>query len=416
MAADVGPQEVAVVGGGWAGLTTALFATSAGYKVTVYHADPLDQSVSYWGGGGLTSYNPPTLAGLEEVRVNFLGVPWTWLAAFFYNFVIYESATKSNMVALADASINELKRIGFSLPDYVECIVPKSDNEERRDAETPTDPVRITRFFNIMRAMENARGRLVTDGARFIQEEVADLEQLVSAGYVHVFACRGVRDADVFGRGVAIVAGTSTDFERNTFSRTKCFEFAQNMPVSGIEDATSDQEKFSAFISSFPDRDRVTLGAYFGYKTPPTTIPFSGDARRREQGSFHGARLNTSDTLPFYLRATDHITYVNGGSFNGLHTYPVISAEAVRNALPTISPAGATNFNEAPGSGVKGFDASFSRVGNQMRLGVVTLILFLMALMLVIRIIFGAIRAVWFLVRSKDSERDGERDGERDAG
>ena len=90
-------MKVAVVGIGYAGLVTALFATKKNYDVTIYHDKKIEDNVSYWSTGGMMKSVQMYWTAIKNARIDFTTSDPFFMWAFLFHFILHDSETKKQM-------------------------------------------------------------------------------------------------------------------------------------------------------------------------------------------------------------------------------------------------------------------------------------------------------------------------------
>lgn len=317
-------KNIAVVGSGMAGLCCAMFAVAQEHtaNVTVFSDKDFTDSISYHSGGGMMATVPYDWKGMSMVSVNWGTTDKSWLIAFTMELLMKGESNKALQNAMSEESVKLLRQLGLQI-NYVKC-----------GEETTT-----SRWYNIEDTMTHMIASLKLNGVQFDRRFISDETDEVLKEFDHVFMCRGASDASVFGDKTELSAGISQDVivnhtTKSIDTKVKCFEYSDGR-----------------FISPFPSMIRYTSGAHIGDMVAPDPYVLK-TGLNGEKLPFTGTRLLSIDGFPFYLRK-ERVTYVNGGSFVGMHTYPFVSHLAVKHALTDVKPT------------VFGFDAEFKRVVNK---------------------------------------------------
>ena len=295
-------KRVAVVGSGMAGLSVAssVLKMDPLASVTVFSDRPLAETVSFNSGGGVT-FKPPALSidFTKTFSVALTNTNYKWVLSTLVSFVMNSTTNQLALRALVEESKTLMG--SFGVVNALDANNSKSCDESH--------------WYNVEMALNEMIVLLKAKNVVFVTGSVAGATDASLSGFDLVFMCRGAQDASVFGSATELVAGTVQDVTKPTSTARECFRF--------------DKDRF---VSSFDSKTRYTGGVHVGRTESSNKKEFStGDTK--ELTPFSGARVLSTDMMPFYYRISDKVFYVNGGGFAGMFTYPAIAMMAAVHGM-----------------------------------------------------------------------------------
>ncbi len=359
--------NVAVVGSGMAGLATAMaiMTVAPSTTITIFSDQPMENTVSYHGGGGLTLEKPQfSRAFLKTVSGNVTNTNIKWLLTTLTNAII--SSTGDILVARALAEESARVLVGFG-------VLPSDARAQCANGQ----------WYNNESVMKNIETKLTANSVKFTTKVITGADDETLKPFTKVFMCRGAADAAVFGSAVELVAGVSQDVPR-------AIPFVPIVPPSGDSCFRFDGTKF---VSPFPDKIRNTGGMHVGYSAAKNTNELStGD--KAELPGFTGARVVSVDMFPFYHLSGEKTIYVNGGSFTGLHTYPAVAMLAAAHGMSGNKVALPGNIFEPELTRVVEKQSRLVMIGLAILVPLLSILLFVIKLVLFfVRILFSLLKA-----------------------
>ena len=309
-------SKIAIVGIGIAGLCTAVqcLTSRPSARITIFKKkfDNKPQNItsettsSYHSGGGMIDVAPKSSSVMKYTDVNWGNTDMFWLWAFIWESVLFEG--KNHKIQ------NQLSQLGKTW--FVENKIP---------FKTEDCGLIGTRWIDSMDLIGQIYTKLLLSGkVKFVEQDIKGAQDTSLETFDKVFMCRGAADNSVFRGLTEVVAGLSMDHPLDTSSGkiNPCFRWVEN---GGY------------FVSTFEDKkiERITAGLYIGYNRVPESVSLKplSKADPKSITEYRGNRVVSIDSLPFFFKFDEKVTYVNGGSFVGMHTYPIVCKWAVQNSI-----------------------------------------------------------------------------------